>query len=410
MDTDTKNRLVALYHMLGCRPEALAAKKMTFVDIFKGTGSMSLHARMYGISSIVTLDIEPSCDASFTCDIMDVDDNHCFCRALDDYIKSGTIIIMHASPPCNEFSRMNTNCNRDIDGGMKYVTKAVEIMKKYSDVWCLENPATGLLWSQPFAQEHLAHSVSVDYCAYGGLLKKATTFAFSVKQLAETFNAKQCPGRNECVACFPHHETGNMTHADWQRTNYEQRIAIPPQLCMSIINHMATYALDIAKEIKGSLEQKIDEERRMRASGSGTFSRDVLSPVTKRTKTDYSTWPMEYGDVIIFACQDPFLRYTALNISITDTFGDDKSNSFIRAFFVQDFRQVSIGMDDVFIVAGYNYVGNFERMTKCHELTYINVPVSNMVYLLSIDDDGDVLKITRAKKTKILEMGIGVAT
>jgi hypothetical protein len=67
-------------------------------------------------------------------------------------------------------------------------------------------------------------------------------------------------------------------------------------------------------------------------------------------------------------------------------------------------------MDDVFIVAGYNYVGNFERMTKCHELTYINVPVSNMVYLLSIDDDGDVLKITRAKKTKILEMGIGVAT
>lgn len=82
-------------------------KKLVFVELFKGTGSMFHIADMMShFSHIYTLDVNPECHADFTCDIREPIEVE---TTLQKLLSNGFIIIMHASPPCNAFSRMNTN-------------------------------------------------------------------------------------------------------------------------------------------------------------------------------------------------------------------------------------------------------------------------------------------------------------
>ena len=113
-----------IYSDLGVTPEMMRshAKKPIFVELFCGTKSMSDNARLLDYFRVKTLDSSEIVDADYKCDIMDVDDSHALSKWIEKKMKRGHIIVMHSSPPCEEFSRMNTRGIRDIEGAMKLVT------------------------------------------------------------------------------------------------------------------------------------------------------------------------------------------------------------------------------------------------------------------------------------------------
>lgn len=386
--------LAAIYKKAGCNPKTLSAKKLVFVDLFSGTGSMASQARIHGITNVITVDIKHENNPTFACDIMDINDDHEFCVMMDDYIKNGMIIIMHASPPCNEFSRMNTTGIRDLDSALALVKKAVALMNKYSHIWCLENPATGLLWTLPYANDHLSFRTNVDYCAYGGIMKKATTFAFSSQLLLDGFQGKTCPGNKECDACFVDRETGNLAHADWEKIDYAQRISIPPLLCRAIVGRMVSFSCDIAPEVVAELQNLIEH------ADNGGPSGCKSTPATKRFKTCHE-WDVDAGDVLIFMDNEPCLKHSCLNISMCEP--ETPSGNFARAICVKEASHVHMSQK-TYVVTGYNYIGTFTRMTKRQELSVIAIPVDEMMMLLSMDKDTDIFRITESKKDKIMWM------
>ena len=221
-------------------------KRTIFVELCCGTKSMSKAAKMLDMDKTITLDCDEDRNADYTCDIMHVTDTHPMIEYLEICKKRGDDIMMHASPPCNDFSRMNTRGQRDIPKAMGYVKKALEIMMKYATVWTLENPATGLLWDQDFAKEHLKFTHDVDYCGYGGLLRKRTRFAFSDEFFHDSFKPRKCQG-SECPSKVFNVVSGRMTHLDWGKRCLDMRIAIPEQLCYAIVNSMVQYAKKKAK-------------------------------------------------------------------------------------------------------------------------------------------------------------------
>lgn len=220
-----------------CSADILAhSKDPVFVDLCCGTGSMSRQAKMMGFKTVISVDVNEEYNPDFCCDILDIDERHPLCNKLDELIKEGRVIVMHCSPPCDQFSRMNTTGFRDVIGAMKVVEKAVEIMSRYSKVWTLENPQTGLLWTQPFAKKTFEHFHDFDYCAYGSITKKCTRFAFSSEEFKDMIVPRMCSSRGTCPSCFLDPVTNRMRHTSMNDMGYNERIAIPSQLCVVLIS------------------------------------------------------------------------------------------------------------------------------------------------------------------------------
>ena len=110
---------------------------------------------------VTSLDLK---NADINCDIMDWDYKQ---------IPSGHYDMIHASPPCTEYSIAKTTGRRKIQEANKIVLKTIEIIDYFKPkVWFLENPATGLLNRQPFMKD--LHYTDVDYCKYGMPYRKRT--------------------------------------------------------------------------------------------------------------------------------------------------------------------------------------------------------------------------------------------
>lgn len=247
------------YLAAGCTPDLVRnkANDPVFVDLFSGTGSMAVQAARMGFKSVITLDKNPDSDADFCCDILEMEDDHPFYVKMDSFIEEGRMILMHSSPPCDAFSRMNTLpiAEADIENALKMVETADAIMKRYARVYSLENPDTGSLWGYPYAKDNFKDYHVVDYCAYGGIMRKSTRFVFSSSELRDMIDPKRCPeDKRNCPACFLDPNTNRMRHTLMVDVGYEERISIPPQLCSVLVGAMRRLSATVAERIADEME------------------------------------------------------------------------------------------------------------------------------------------------------------
>jgi site-specific DNA-cytosine methylase len=133
------------------------------LDLFSGTGSVK---KAFAARGYKTVTLDRDHEADFKVDIMQWDYKK---------IKPRTFKVIHASPPCTEYSRAKTTGVRDIAGANKIVRKTLEIIRYFQpDVFIIENPQTGLLKEQPFMRN--IPYADADYCKYGMPYRKRTRF------------------------------------------------------------------------------------------------------------------------------------------------------------------------------------------------------------------------------------------
>ena len=138
---------------------------MRVLELFAGTGSVGKWCRERG-HEVVSLDIDPRSEATFTCDIMGFD----FMQ-----FTPGHFDVVWASPPCTMYSALRTTGRlpRDIEGSNRIVQRTLDIIRYLQPrAWFLENPQTGCLKEQDL-MAGLMHA-DFDYCQYGFNYRKRT--------------------------------------------------------------------------------------------------------------------------------------------------------------------------------------------------------------------------------------------
>ena len=133
------------------------------LELFSGTGSIGKTASLLGFE-VVSVDLVGS--ATVRGDITNLD--------LSLY---GIFDWIHASPPCTEYSIAKTRAPRDLDTANSIAGHARRIiddqLKRHPTLaYTIENPATGLLKTQPPVEG--LEWVDVDYCCFGYPYRKAT--------------------------------------------------------------------------------------------------------------------------------------------------------------------------------------------------------------------------------------------
>ena len=110
-----------------------------------------------------------------------------FAAALDQFLgdrRPSDIVVVHASPPCTEFSIALTTRPRDLRKGSKNVRTALKIVAcARPTIWFLENPATGLLKDQKFMAPLANFKHTTCYCKWGFQYKKPTNIWSNVEGL-----------------------------------------------------------------------------------------------------------------------------------------------------------------------------------------------------------------------------------
>ena len=382
--------LAPVYVSASCNGEMIRSmvKRPMYIELFKGTGSMSRNANIIGFDSIVSLDNNPDCEADFVCDIADVGvQTHDFDKHVMEGIREGRIIIMTASPPCDQFSQMNTTGNRDILGAMEIVMQTCRVMSKYSDIWSLENPKTGLLWKQPFSEENFMYYHDVDYCAYGGVLRKSTRFAFSSEELKNKFKPCKCIGVEECQACFVDIKSGRKRHANMDKIPYHDRIAIPNQLCMSILytmnDHVKEYVNVLADAVDKLIEEKLirDKQRLESIASQEDNGSDVDMEGTvyqSHGNVGTSKYHIDTNNVVVYMCDphaDPTYLFSPYNLPITDVI-DMNDRSRFRAFMVNTSKVVKFSSKLFHVMSGRFYQTTLDGKLQCGGSTETHIVVS----------------------------------
>ena len=184
---------------------------------------------------------------------------------LDAHVRAGDIILIHGSPPCDQFSAMNTvgpkkaGYPAKLAKAIRIVRAFISLAERYADAWTLENPATGHLWDPKWLREHLTpedawlanipsinHVCVVDYCQYQWPMKKSTKIACKSAAMRASFalHAKLCPGPAKCEMCIPgpngrkHAVSMVNLKGDVEGTTKDARYPIPPGLVVSMITEL----------------------------------------------------------------------------------------------------------------------------------------------------------------------------
>ena len=108
------------------------------LELFWGTGSIGRALSAHGFH-VNSLDIDPKCKATWTCDVLTWDYKQ---------LEPDTYDFIWASPPCTEYSRARTTAKtpRNLELADSIVARTLEIIRYFQPKgWLMENPQTGLL-------------------------------------------------------------------------------------------------------------------------------------------------------------------------------------------------------------------------------------------------------------------------
>jgi hypothetical protein len=131
---------------------------MRALVLFKGTGSIDRAMERYGFK-VDSLDIDPSCNATWTADILEWETWR--------HMMPGRYDFIWASPPCVQYSCARTTAKtpRNLELADSIVERTLEIIKELAPrAWLLENPQTGLLKTRQVIEGYPYRDVC--YCRY----------------------------------------------------------------------------------------------------------------------------------------------------------------------------------------------------------------------------------------------------
>lgn len=168
--------------------------------LFKGTGSMDRALEKLGFH-VDSLDIDPKCNATWTADILKWDDWR--------RVEPGTYDYVHASPPCQQYSRARTTAKtpRNLELADSIVARTLEIIRYLKPKgFLMENPQTGFLKTREVV-EGLPFK-DVCYCMYSDGVnhryRKATRlWGFSPYFVPREMCTKKNPCKLVVNGCHP---------------------------------------------------------------------------------------------------------------------------------------------------------------------------------------------------------------
>jgi site-specific DNA-cytosine methylase len=197
------------------------------IEFFCGTKSISRAFELNGWEC-VTVDISSKFQPTLIADVMD----------LPTTIAVG-FDYAHFSPPCREFSRAHTSGLRDIEAANRIVLHVLEIIKDSKPTFfTIENPASGLLVSQPFME---GEYTDASYCKYGFPYRKNTRFWNNFDLKLEKCN-KDCDSLVENNGRLRHKASAQHGKCFPEDTNFKSvdLYRIPPKLCEEIFTAVSS--------------------------------------------------------------------------------------------------------------------------------------------------------------------------
>ncbi len=238
------------------------------LELYCGNGEVSSMAgKMLECEHIETVDIDPQWEPSVLVDIMDWDNNIHGTALKQKYGDRRPIV--WASPPCQDYSKMNTTGSRNLKLADERVKKIKEICDFLdAHIVIIENPETGLLKSRPFMQEwvssdYIKGDFTVDYCQFGWNIKKRTKIWSTVDLREYGFTQKICPGNLDCLSMYRCQSTCRYRHMTaYEDLDWSERIRIPYQLINTLFRSVMLYmtpVLDLLTNVNEHYESE-DEE------------------------------------------------------------------------------------------------------------------------------------------------------
>lgn len=219
---------------------------MRLLELFKGTGSVGqTFLELYPNGEVISLDFDPTCNATHTCNILDFDYSQ---------YPVGYFDILWASPDCRIFSILQEawvgrkyTSREELESkrreSWKYVERVIEIVNYLEPArWFIENPWTSKMKDIPCLSD--IRSFRFDYCRYNFAYKKPTRI-WSNLQLSS--NICQCTqshqldigtGRNSrhkwnAYISLHHPE---LQHTNKVKARRDLAHRIPPDLIIELFN------------------------------------------------------------------------------------------------------------------------------------------------------------------------------
>jgi site-specific DNA-cytosine methylase len=217
--------------------------KFYLIELFSGTGSFGksagrvAHSMGYDVVKL-SLDIHPKYNPTECTDIMKWD----YKSRIHEFLKNAKesdIVWVHASPPCNEYSRAKTSHPRDLPKADAIVKRTLQIIKfAHPNFWTIENPQ-GMLQDRPFMQRLSKYKHVASYCKFGRPFRKNTNIWTNVPSLKLPVckNGSYCAAK-EKLGHHPSRAQDRDSHVGSktiQRNSVDKLYAIPSRLSSYIV-------------------------------------------------------------------------------------------------------------------------------------------------------------------------------
>ncbi len=195
-------------------------RRLYLVELFAGTHSVSKAVVRSRIGrdlfdvDVLSVDCDPKFEPSICADI----NTWQYRTSIDKFLRfrrKKDLVVVHASPPCTEFSIALTTRPRDLVAGSRSVKRALKIIAYVEpDFWFVENPATGLLKDQPFMQKLAKFKHETCYCKWGFPYKKPTNLWSNVQlDLPMCTSQTPCSIRREFSRHLVTAQSGDSTNS-----------------------------------------------------------------------------------------------------------------------------------------------------------------------------------------------------
>ena len=212
---------------------------MRALVLFTGTGSIDRSLEQAGFK-VDSLDIDPKCNATWTCDILEWD-------AWRD-VTPGHYDFVWASPPCTHYSRARTTAKtpRNLELADSIVQRTLEIIFELAPkAYLMENPQTGFLKTRKVVEGIPWRDVC--YCKYSDgdrwTYKKQTRLWGN---LYDFIPRPVCTRANPCelsAAAGKHPDRAQRCNrGNGMNHTLNELYSMPTQLCDDIAEAAATAA------------------------------------------------------------------------------------------------------------------------------------------------------------------------